>query len=332
MKFVTAACCAAALFGGPSKVAMAAPQIVQRIALEDGGWDILTVDPNTKRVLISRSNGVDAVDMRTGQLTSRLISGTRFHGVTVVPGTPIAVATQATGSAVIFNSSTDKILGEVKTDADADATVYEPHTRSVWVMNGDSGTISIVDPIGMKASGKINVGGSLEFPALDGRGHLFVNVEDKHELVEVDIRRRVVSRRLVLADCEAPTGLVYLRSGMLISACRNGVAKITRATDLKPVGELKTGPSPDGAFADEARHRAYIPSGGDGTLSVIDTESPLPRKIATVQTQVGARTGTVDLATGTVYLPTAKFGTPPAGGGRPPIVPGSVELLVVRQP
>lgn len=330
MKFVTVALCAAALLGGTSQFAIAAPRVVQRIALQDGGWDILTVDPNTKSVLISRSDGVDAVDTQTGRVTARLIRGTHFHGVTVVPGTSIAVATQATGSAVIFNASTGKVLGEVKTDADADATLYEPHTRAVWVMNGDSGTISIVDPIAMKVSGKINVGGSLEFPALDGRGHLFVDVEDKHEVVEVDIRRRAVSQRLVLAGCEAPTGLVYLRSGLLISACRNGVAKITRARDLKPVGEIKTGPSPDGAFADEARHRAYIPSGGDGTLSVIDTEGPLPRKIATVQTQVGARTGTVDPATGTVYLPTAKFGPPLGTGGRPAIVPGSVELLAVR--
>jgi DNA-binding beta-propeller fold protein YncE len=310
--------------------APAAPQVVQRIPLHDGGWDILTVDPRSHRVLISRSDGVDAVDTRTSAVTPRLIAGTRFHGVTLVPGTSLAVATEGAGAALVFNPRTGKVAGEVTTDADADATIYEPRSRTVWVMNGDSGTISIVDPVGVRAVGKIAVGGSLEFPALDGRGHLFVNVADKGELAEIDIVRRTVTRRIPLAGCEHPTGLAYLRSGALLSACANGVAKLTRASDGRPLGDIAIGPRPDGAFADETRHRAYIPSGGDGTLAVLDTSGPLPRKIATVSTEVGARTGAVDPSTGTVYLPAAKFGPPPAGGGRPPLIPGSVELLVVR--
>jgi DNA-binding beta-propeller fold protein YncE len=105
---------------------------------------------------------------------------------------------------------------------------------------------------------------------------------------------------------------------------------MVRASDLKLVGDIPIGPRPDGAFADPARHRAYIPSGGDGTLAVIDTSGPLPRKIGTVQTEVGARTGAVDPSTGAVYLMGAKFGVPPPAGGRPALVPGSVELLVIR--
>ena len=304
--------------------------VVQRIPLHDGGWDILTVDTASHRVLISRSDGVDAVDTRTGAVTPRLIGGQRFHGVTVVPGTPLAVATEAAGSAIVFNALTGKVAGAVKTDPDADATIYEPSSRTVWVMNGDSGTISIVDPLAVKATGKIAVGGSLEFPALDGRGHLFVNVADKGELAEIDLARRAVMRRIPLAGCQHPTGLAYLRSGVLLSACANGVARLSRASDGRALGDIAIGPRPDGAFADEARHRAYVPSGGDGTLAVIDTSGPLPRKITTVPTQVGARTGTVDPSTGTVYLPAAKFGPPPAAGGRPALISGSVELLVVR--
>jgi len=309
---------------------LALPTVVARIALHDGGWDTLTVDPASRRVLIARSDGVDAVNTRTGAVTARLITGTRFHGVTVVPGTPLAVASQAGGSAIIFDVRTGKVSGEVKTDADADATIYEPTTRAVWVMNGDSGTISIVDPLKTAAIGKISVGGSLEFPALDRRGHLFVNVEDRNELVEIDIRKRAVIRRIPLTGCQHPTGLTYLNSGVLLSACGNGVAKVTRASDGQPLADIPIGPRPDGAFADEARHRAYIPSGGDGTLAVIDTNGPQPRKIAIVQTEVGARTGAVDPSSGTVYLPAAKFGPPPAAGGRPAIIPGSVELLVIR--
>lgn len=307
-----------------------APQVVRRIPLHDGGWDILTVDPQAHRLFVSRSDGVDAVDIRTGGVTSDLIRGSRFHGVTVIPETELAVATEAAGTAIVFNRLTGKITAEVKTDPDADATIYEPGTRTLWVMNGDSGTISIVDPVAGAAVGKIIIGSAIEFPAIDGRGHLFVNVTDKSELAEVDIASRKVMRTIPLAGCKHPTGLAYVSPGVLISACANGFAKLTKASDLTPLGDFAIGPRPDGAFADPARHRAYVPSGGDGTLAVIDTSGPLPRKIATVQTEVGARTGTVDPSTGTVYLIGAKFGPPPAQGGRPPLVPGSVELLVVR--
>jgi DNA-binding beta-propeller fold protein YncE len=306
------------------------PTVAQRVPLNDGGWDILAVDPEGHRVLIGRSDGVDAVDTRTGVVTPHLVSGTRFHGVTAVPGTELAVATEAAGAAIVFNRTTGKVTAEVKTDPDADATVYEPTTRSVWVMNGDSGTISIIDPVAGKAVGKVSLGSALEFAAIDGRGHLFVNLSDKGQIAEVDIAKRSVMRTATLAGCQHPTGLAYVKPGILISACVNGVAKLTRARDLKPLGQIAIGPRPDGAFADEARHRAYIPSGGDGTLAVIDTSGSLPRKIATVATEVGARTGTVDPSTGTVYSIAAKFGPPPAGGGRPPILPGSVELLVIR--
>lgn len=314
----------------PSSGVPAVLQVAQRIPLHDGGWDILTVDPENHHVLISRSDGVDAVDTRTGAVTARFVSGTRFHGVSVAPGTPLAVATEAAGSALVFNRVSGKVTAEIKTDPDADATLYEPTSRTVWVMNGDSGTISIVDPVAGKAVGKITLGSALEFAATDGQGSVFVNLSDKGELVEVDAAKRSIVSAVPLPGCQHPTGLAYVSPGLLISACANGVAKVTRASDLKPVADLAIGPRPDGAFADRTRHRAYIPSGGDGTLAVIDTSGPLPRKIATVQTKAGARTGAVDPSTGIVYSPTAKFGLPPPGGGRPALVPGSVELLVIR--
>jgi DNA-binding beta-propeller fold protein YncE len=314
----------------PANAAISTAHVAERIPLHDGGWDILTVDPVGHQLLVSRADGVDAIDTRTGAVKPRLITGTRFHGVTVVPGGPLALASQAGGSVIVFNRLTGKVAGGIKTDPDADATIYEPTTHAVWVMDGDSGTISLIDPSRVTIIGKINVGGSLEFPALDGRGHLFVNVEDKGELVEISIAKRTVMRRIPLAGCEKPTGLTYVTPGVLISACANGVAKITRASDGKAIGDVAIGPRPDGAFADPVRHRAYIPSGGDGTLTVIETGAKMPRKIGSVSTEVGARTGAVDATTGVVYLIGAKFGPTPQNGGRPPLIPGSVELLVVR--
>jgi DNA-binding beta-propeller fold protein YncE len=314
-------------------LAAALPSVVQRIAGPDGGWDLLSVDGAHHRLLVARTDGVMAVDLVSGAVTPAFVPGARLHAAFAIPGTDIGIATSGqSGQAILFDTRTGAVRTRVATGANPDAAIYEPVSRRVWVMNARDGSATIVDPFAGKAVATVAIGGGLEFPALDGHGHLFVNVEDRNEIAEVDLARRTVLRRIALTGCEGPTGLAYIAGGTLISACANGVAKLVRAADGAQVGEIAIGPRPDGAFADPARHRAYVPSGGDGTLTVIDTSGALPRAIGKVPTQTGARTGTVDPATGRVYLPTARFAPAAAPGQRPRPVPGSFEILVVAPP
>jgi YVTN family beta-propeller protein len=307
------------------------PQVAERIAIPDGGWDLLAVDPRSHRLLVARTDGVTAIGLADGKVTPQLIAGKRLHAVVPIPGTGLALATAGgTDSAILFEAATGKVRGEVKTGANPDAAIYEPASRTVWVMNAKEGSISIVDPRAAKVVATVPVGGALELPALDGHGHVFVNVEDRNEVAELDVATRKVVRRIPLPGCDGPTGLAYATDGVLVSACGNGVAKLVRASDGAVVGEIAIGPRPDGAFADPGRRRVYIPSGGDGTLAILDTSGPLPRKVATVATQRGARTGAVDLESGRVYLPAARYEAAAAPGQRPRVVPGSVEILVVQ--
>lgn len=315
--------------------APAAPRyaVVQRIAGPDGGWDLVSVDPAHHRLLVGRSDGAMAVDLATGAVTAKFVPGTRFHKAFAISGTRLGLATAgAANKAILFDSGTGVVKAEVSTGTNPDDAVYEPASRTVWVMNARDGTATIVDPAAAKAVATVPIGGGLEGPAVDGHGHLFVNIEDKNEIAEVDLASRKVVKHIALTGCDGPTGLAYLASsGILVSACANGVAKLVRASTGTLAGDIAIGPRPDGAFADPARRRAYIPSGGDGTLTVLDTSGALPRAIERVPTQAGARTGAVDPATGRVYLPTAQFGPPPAAGQRRQAVPGSFVVLVVAQ-
>jgi YVTN family beta-propeller protein len=322
---------AAAAFAVAASLAPAAePSVVQRIAGPDGGWDLLSVDAARHRLLVARSDGVMTVDLRSGKVTPGFVPATRLHAVLAIPHSRLGVATAGPSNrAILFDLATGAVRGEVPTGANPDAAIYDPVSRTVWVMNAGDGTVTVLDPVRGKAVATVQVGGGLELPALDGHGHLFVNVEDKAEIAEIDLVSRTVVRHIPLAGCEEPTGLAYVPSGVLISACANSVAKLVRASDGRPLGEIAIGPRPDGAFFDEVRHRAYIPSGGDGTLTVIETRGRLPRAIARIRTQTSARTGTVDVGTGKVYLPAARFGPPAAPGQRPKMVPGSFEILVV---
>jgi YVTN family beta-propeller protein len=272
------------------------------------------------------------VDLATGRVTPKFVPATRLHGVLAIPHSRFGVATAGpSNTAILFDLATGAVRAEIATGASPDAEIYDPVGGNVWVMNAHDGTATVIDPVHAKAIATVAIGGGLELPALDGHGHLFVNVEDKAEIAEIDLARRSVIRHITLPGCEGPTGLTYAPSGVLISACANGVAKLVRASDGRILGDIAIGPRPDGAFLDQARHRAYIPSGGDGTLTVIDTSGRLPRAIARIATQTGARTGAVDPASGRVYLPTARFTPPAAAGQRPQMVPGSFEILVVAR-
>jgi YVTN family beta-propeller protein len=306
--------------------------IVERIAGPDGGWDLLSVDSGHRRLLVARSDGVMAVDLATGTVTPRFVPGARLHAVLAVPGTGIGLATSGqANAAILFDTTTGAVRAQVLTGTNPDAAIYDPSGREMWVMNAKDGTASVIDPRAAKVVATVAIGGGLELPALDGRGHLFVNVEDRNELAEVDLKTRQVVRRIALTGCDGPTGLAYLPSGFLLSACANKVATLVRAATGRLEGTLAIGARPDGAFYDPVRRRAYVPAGGDGNLTVIDARGARPRVVATVPTQAGARTGTVDPATGRIYLPTARFEPPAAPGQRPKMVPGSFEILVVGE-
>jgi len=308
-----------------------AMSVTQRIALADGGWDYASFDTTGNRVMIARSDGVAAVDAATGTVVPQLVAAGRLHAAFVVPGTTIGVLTSSTsGGVMLFDAATGKVTADIKTGPKPDAAIYDAASKLVLVMDNKDGTISMIDPIAGKLVGTVAVGGALEFAAVDGMGHVFVNVEDKSELAMVDIAKRSVVRRTMLTGCEDPSGLALTTGGVLIAACANGVAKSVDAKSGKLLADIAVGPRPDAVIYDAARERAYVPSGGDGTLTVIDTgRGHAPRTIEKVATQTGARTGTVDPKTGTVYLPTARYAAA-VSGARPAMIPGSVELLVVK--
>ena len=325
MKTVLLAAAALALLAMSANAA----SVIKRIPGPDGPWDYVSVDADTHRLLVARGDGVMVVDLATGAVTPTFVPGARVHAAFMMPGTGMGLSTNGTTDSVtLFDATTGAIRAQIPVGHKPDAAVWDAAAHRAYVMNGKDGTVSIIDPNTASVVGTIAVGGALEFNAVDGHGHLYVNVEDKGEIAAIDLADRVVTRRISLAGCAEPSGLAITRQGTLIAACANGVAKAVDASTGAALGDIVIGPHPDATLYDAARDRAYIPSGGDGTLTVIDTSAAIPRKIATVPTQPGARTGAVDPATGNVYLPAARY---PASSGEewPKPILGSFEVLVV---
>lgn len=306
-------------------------KVVSRIAGPDGGWDYASFDPARRRVYVAHGDKVMSINVDTGAATPDFAAGAHLHAVVPIPGTDLILTTNGgDSSARILNAADGKLIASIPTAKDADGAVYDPSTGLVVVVCGEPGEITLVDPKAARAVGTIKVGASLEYPAVDGKGRLYVNVEETSEIAAIDIAARKVIARYPMPGCKGPTGLALTPDNRLISACSNGVAKMLDAASGKEVANFKIGARPDSVLLDEGRALAYVPSAMTGDMVVIALSGAKNNTIIdTVPTQLGARTGAVDTKTGRVYLPTAQYNLPVPAGQRPTTKPGTFEVLVL---
>jgi DNA-binding beta-propeller fold protein YncE len=303
----------------------------------DGGWDYLALDTAGHRLFIARQNRVLVVDPGSGKLVAEIPGLDRAHGIAFAYESGHGFATSGADSTVtMFDLKTLKVLGHTMVDPDDDAVLYDPATKRVFTFNGDAHSASVIDAASGKKIGTIALGGGPEFAVSAGDGKLYVNLEDKGAVVEVDAAAMRVTRRWSLAPCQAPSGLAIDRAQhRLFSGCRNSVMAISDATAGALITTVPIGQGVDACRFDAGTQLAFA-SNGDGTLTVVHEDSPSQfRPLASVATKRGARTMEVDEATHRVYTVTADFGPAPAPTPehprpRPPIMPGTFALLVLE--
>jgi DNA-binding beta-propeller fold protein YncE len=309
-------------------------KIVDRIKVPDGGFDYATFDAATGHVYMPRGSYTTVIDVKTGK-ASQLTSGLSDHMALVIPGTTLVVLTQRAGGIRIADTATDKVLAEFLGEKNPNSAAYDPVTKLAFVLNKDSGTATIIDPVQRKIVDTILVSpNTLEFPVSDGAGRIFDNVETTAEIAVIDAKTHKVTGSYKLAGCERPSGLAYAAAlKLLISSCRNGLAKVVQADTGKEIASLPIGLGPDAVIYDPVRKVAFIPCGADGVLEVISLADLAHISVVQhVQTQAGSRTGTVDPGTGRLYLMASKpdpNAAPPPGGRGAPRLAGSWEVLVV---
>ena len=332
-KPIFAAAIAALATAGLAHAAAPAPlKVVGHIPGPDGGWDYANFDPVHHRLYVAHGQAITVMDVDTGKVTPQLLATKRAHIALPLPGGDELLVTDGGADvALLANASTGAIRATVPTGKNPDAALYDPATKTLFVMNGRSGDITLIDPKAGKAVGTIAVGGALEFGVSDGAGRVFVNIEDKGEIAVIDSKARKVVAHWPMEGCEEPSGLAYAGDAkLLIAACANGTAKVVSAANGKVVASPVIGPAPDAAMYDAGRKLAYIPSGGDGTLSVIAVRGPtdvtVVQKLATTK---GARTGTFDPASGKIYLPSSDYEPAAKPGARPVSKPGTFSVMVL---
>ena len=308
-------------------------KIVERVKVPDGGFDYATFDSATGRVLMARTDFTTVIDAKSGKV-SQLDSAAPGHMAVPVPGTNLILLPQRPGTVRVVDMASDKMLADIPAGKNPDGAVYDSFSKLVFVMNHDSGESTVIDPVARKAVATILIGGTLEFPASDGAGKIFVNITSVPEIAVIDIKTRTVTGRYKLEGCRGASGLAYAtQAKLLISSCGNGMAKVLDAATGKEVASLPIARGPDAVIYDPARRLAFIPCGGDGILEVISLADPEHIMVAQhLATEPGSRTGTLDPKTGRLYLMASKpdpAGAPGPGGRGIARVPGTYEVLVV---
>jgi len=312
-------------------------QLTNRFAVAgEGGWDYLSYDADGGRLFITRGSHVMVLDGASGKSLGDIPDTAGVHGVALAPDLGLGATSNGRANTVtIFDLKTLQKKSEVKTGTNPDAILYDLASHLVFTFNGKSNDATVIDPVKATALATIPFGGKPEFAATDARGHVFVNIEDKNELVAIDTKKLAISARWPLTGCDGPTGLaIDAEHGRLFSVCGNRVMTVVDSTSGKLVATVPIGNHPDAAGFDPATHLVFS-SNGEGTLTVAHQDSPDKYTVVqTVSTAAGARTMTLDPKSHTVYLVTAKFGTAPAPTEaqphpRPAMLPDSFEVLVV---
>ena len=274
----------------------------------NGGWDYLTVDSDGRRIFIARSDRVMVVDEDSGKLIAEIPNTPGVHGVALTPEFGRGFISDGGEDMVtIFDLKSLKPLNKIKVGTRPDAIVYDPFTKRVFTFNASSKDTTAIDAAKGEVVGKIDLGGKPEFSASDGKGTMFVNVEDTSELVAFDPQKLVVKSRWKMAGCEEPTGLAIDRkTRRLFAGCGGGKKMaIVDADSGKVIAMPDIGEGCDATAFDEDLKLAFA-SAGDGTITVIREDSPDKFSVAeTVKTQDHARTMALDPKTHELFTVTA---------------------------
>ncbi|MEG3178684.1 YncE family protein [Sphingomonas sp. RB3P16] len=315
-------------------VASAAPtpayRLTESIAGPDGGWDYARVDDAGQRLYVARGDAVTVVNLATKAVSS-IEALQRGHAVVPLPGGKLLVTSGNDGTVRLVDLANGRESASIAVGKKPDAAILDATAKHAYVMNAGSGTISVINLATAKVVKTIAVKPALEYAAFSTNDMLFVNDEDANEIETIDVVRGAMGKPIPLPGCEGPTGLGYdARHDRLIAACANGKAAIVDVTAQRLTALVAIGAGPDAVVIDAKRGLAFIPCGANGVLEILSIGGMTVERVATVKTEIGARTGALDSKTGTIYLPTAKFGPPVVGTKRQPMIPGSFHILSVR--
>ncbi len=316
-------------------------KVLRRIPVGgEGGWDYIRLDPDAKRLYVSRGSHLMVIDETSGKVVGDIpASNTKnMHGAALAPELNKGFTSNGDANTVtVFDLKTLKPITVIPIEGkNPDSIIYDPATKRVFTFNGKSNDSTVIDANTNKVVGTVKLMGKPEEPALNGKGSLFINIEDKSSMQEFDTTSLAIKSSWSLAPCDGPSALAYdAGHNRLFSAC-DKVMVVSDPAAHKVVASPAIGGDPDGNGYDPATGNIFA-SCREGVVSILHQDSADKYSVVdNVNTQFGSRTMALDLKTHHVFTETADFRPAPAPTPdnprpRPEQIPNSFVLLEVGQ-
>ena len=317
---IAAPLCAAPAYKPAGAIALGAPD----------RWDYAVFDANSRRLYVAHGDRVAVIDPQHGAVigsVTGMAGGT--HGIAISHATNQGFTDDGrAGLAVPFALDTLKAGAPIKADDDADGITFEPVTGHIFVVEGDPGAITVIDPRSDTVIATVKAGEKLEY-AVAGGGRVFAAGVGSDDLVAIDARTNAVLAHWPTPHCSKPHGLAYdAARGRLFLGCVNATMMVVDARSGKVVAELPIGRGNDAVAYDPVRRRVFSSNGVDGTVSAYQqTGADTYTALDPIATQPSGRTMTLDPATGRLFVVAADTDPNPKGG-RPIVRPGTVKVLM----
>jgi len=286
-------------------------QVIKKISVPgEGGWDYLIVDPDAHRLYVSHGTRVEIIDLETEKVVGQITGTDGVHGIAIASEFGRGYTSNGKSSnSTAFDLKTLKVLGQSPTGSKPDAIIYDPSSKRVFAFNGDSSSATAINAADGKVAGTVDLGGGPEFANADGKGTVFVNLEEQNMVVAFDTQSLKVLNKWPLAPCQTPTAMAMDRKNRrLFIGCRSRVAAIVNADTGKVIQTLPIGDHVDAAAFDPDSSLVFF-SNGDGTVNVLHQDSPdTYTSVDTIHTAPRAKTMALDPTTKRLYLSTAEAG------------------------
>jgi YVTN family beta-propeller protein len=313
-------------------------KVTNKIALgAPDRWDYLVYDQPSHRLYVAHGDRVAVLDGRTGKVVGNvegMPGGT--HGIGIVSSMGKGYTDDGkAGQVAVFDLSTLKVQKRIKAEDDADGIAFDKRSGHIFVVDGDSKVLTVIEPKTDTVITTINAGGGLEYAVSGENGKLYVDGADNKEIVRIDTVTNAVDARWKMPDCTSPHGLaIDLTTHRLFASCANAVLTVVNVDTGAVIATLPIGQGTDGAAFDPKR-KLIFSSNNDGTLSVFHEDSPQVFKpLGSIHTGVTGKNMTIDPDSGRLFVAVAdidpKAPVPPGPNGRPgrpKPLPGSLKIL-----
>lgn len=294
-----------------------------------GGWDYLTVDQKNNNLFVSHGTQVNVLSKVSGDSVGVIHNTQGVHGIAIASALGKGYTTNGKlGTCTVFDLRNLTVMAQINVGQNPDATFFDDYSQKVFVFNGKSHDATVIDPQTDKVVATIPLGGKPEAGVSDGKGKIYVNIEDTSEIVCFDSKTFKVLSRYKLVGGEEPSGLAIDRANSrLFTVCSNKVMLVLDAKTGKHIAKLPIGDGADGVVFDATTKLAYS-SNGEGTITVVREVSADKFVVEeTIKSESGARTIALDAVTHHIFLPTANFEKSTVEGQRPKMIPGTFKVL-----